>query len=90
MDEAQGFREFAFGGTRYPVSKSLISLIPRTLAKGNARPDLVGTAYISGPRRWTWPSFIAINGTEYTDGGLGNLIYKNATGETLDLTHLIP
>lgn len=90
MAHAEGFGAFSHGGSRWFIDKAIFgsNVIPRSLTRKRRRSHLEGTAYIIGPTTWTWPTFITVNGTEYTDGGVGDLIYKSRNGETLDLTSL--
>ena len=37
-------------------------------------------------RRWAYPDIIVVNGTNYTDGRRGDLIYRDGRGNVLDLT----
>ncbi|KAL8706510.1 MAG: hypothetical protein Q9201_000442 [Fulgogasparrea decipioides] len=50
----------------------------RSLFKG-------GTFYASATQRGRYVDWITINGTNFTDGGLGDLQYKSNAGLTLDL-----
>ena len=44
------------------------------------------TFYAEASSRWTYLNSIEINGTDYSDCGLGNLIYTTSSGVTLNLT----
>ena len=45
-----------------------------------------GTVYAQPPARWVYPSVVEVDGVEYGDGGLGNLVYTDLNGATLNLT----
>lgn len=90
LQAAQGGRAFVWGGGSWFASHGASSsrIIPRSLARRGIISALKGTYYWTTPPRWTWPTFVTVNGTEYTDSGTRSLIYKSAGGEILDLRHL--
>ena len=44
-----------------------------------------GQIYVEAPPTWTYPQVVNVNGTDFSDGGKGNLFYTNAAGEVLNL-----
>ena len=90
LQAAQGGIAAMWGGGKWFANHgaSTSSIIPRSTAKRNIISALKGTYYWTTPPRWTWPTFVTVNGTQYTDNGVGNLEYQSVTGETLDLTSL--
>ena len=60
------------------------SLPPRNQRNGNEQP---GAGKISEPN-WMYPDIIVINGTNFTDGRRGDLIYRDGVGNVLNLTQL--
>lgn len=60
-------------------------------SRGNRRrrgigSERKGTAYVQAPARWVYPAVVEVDGVEYRDGGLGNLVYKDLKGAVLNLT----
>lgn len=47
-----------------------------------------GTAYITEPPRELYADLISVNGTDYTDDGRGDMVYRDEKGRTLDLSSL--
>ncbi|KAL8734089.1 MAG: hypothetical protein Q9181_003318 [Wetmoreana brouardii] len=89
--DIEGILGLVWGGGRWFVSTAadrLLSGGSRSLSRKGRRdirsPEK-GTVYARPPRRAVYPTFITVNGTEYSDGGAGNLIYTDETGKTLDL-----
>lgn len=62
-------------------------VVPRSQLKRGIRSKDKGTVYATSPKRAVYPRFLTVNGTDYTDGGKGDLVYKSADGALLDLRH---
>ena len=57
-----------------------------TVRRRGIRSERKGTVYTKPPARWVYPTMIEVHGTKYSDGGMGNLVYKNMYGAVLNLT----
>lgn len=55
-------------------------------SRRDIRSVLKGTVYAGPPLTWVYPTFIDVNGSRFSDGGAGNLIYKDDEGTILNLT----
>ncbi|KAI4241506.1 MAG: hypothetical protein LQ352_007426 [Teloschistes flavicans] len=55
-------------------------------SRRDIRSALKGTVYAGPPLTWVYPTFIDVNGSRFTDGGAGDLIYKDDQGTILNLT----
>lgn len=45
-----------------------------------------GTVYITDPPREKYADLISINGTDYTDDGRGDMVYRDERGRALDFS----
>ncbi|KAL8737988.1 MAG: hypothetical protein Q9181_001170 [Wetmoreana brouardii] len=88
----QGLLGFVWGGRRVVVDLEakrlpggLTSYPHSRKVRRGIRSSLKGTVYARPPRKVMYPSSMTINGTEYSDGGAGNFMYKDAAGNTLNL-----
>ncbi|KAL8920686.1 MAG: hypothetical protein Q9172_004400 [Xanthocarpia lactea] len=61
------------------------SSLPKVRRRG-IRSERKGMVYAQPPARWVYPTVIEVHGTNYSDGGMGNLVYKNMYGAALNLT----
>lgn len=91
--DIEGILGLVWGGGKWFVSPAA----DRLLAGGgksvsrNGRRDIrspeKGTVYARSPRALVYPTFVTINGTEYSNEGMENLIYTDTTtGSILNLT----
>lgn len=69
-------------------SRTFFTVKPTTPTKEGGKPENKGTVYATAPSLWRYPDFIMVNGTNYTDDGRGDLVYRNETGVILDLDTL--
>lgn len=65
-----------------------VGVSPKSRLRRDIRSGSRGTVYAGPPRRWIYPTFISVNGVNYTDEGAGNLLYKDGAGQSLNLTQL--
>ena len=74
----------------YEDPRQLITGASFSFPDGVMLPGMVNRRRGSGGNgdRWTYPDVIAFNGTNYTDGKRGDLVYKSAAGNVLDLSLL--
>ncbi|KAI4148163.1 MAG: hypothetical protein L6R39_002873 [Caloplaca ligustica] len=61
---------------------------PKSRLRRDIRSEVKGNVYATSPPGWTYPSIVDVNGTKYSDGGAGDLVYKDGAGNTLNLTQL--
>jgi len=87
---AEGLRGLVWGGGKWfanQVGPSSLSSQPFRRKRGVISENK-GTVYATAPSLWRYPDFIMVNGTNYTDDGRGDLVYRNETGVILDLDRL--
>ncbi|KAL8639929.1 MAG: hypothetical protein Q9228_003093 [Teloschistes exilis] len=92
---AEGVLGLVYGGGDWfssPAASRILGSTTRASPKSRLRRDIRsrnrGTVYAGPPRRWTYPTFISVDGLNYTDKGAGNLLYKDEFGQQLNLTQL--
>ena len=61
-------------------------ITPKSKSRRGIRSANKGNVLVGRPPRWIYPTFLSVNGTTYTDGGAGNLIYTSDGGAVLNLT----
>ena len=54
--------------------------------KRGIRSEGKGNVYIQSPARWVYPAIMEVDGVEFRDGGLGNLVYRSVEGAVMTLT----
>jgi len=90
----QGILEMSFGGGKWfttPTAERVCGTAaggqtPKTKSRRDIRSPLKGDLCIGPAPRSRYPELMKINGTEYSDGGRGNLRYADAAGNVLNLT----
>ncbi|KAL8627268.1 hypothetical protein Q9189_007036 [Teloschistes chrysophthalmus] len=92
---AEGVLGLVYGGGDWfssPAASRILGrdagVSPKSRLRRDIRSRNRGTVYAGPPRRWTYPTFISVNGVDYTDKGAGNLLYRDEVGQTLNLTQL--
>lgn len=92
---AEGVYGLVWGGGKWfsspAASRTLgyaAGISPRSRLRRDVRSEAKGTVHAGRPPRWIYPTVIRVNGTNYTDGGAGNLVYKDGAGVALNLTQL--
>ena len=94
--DAEGLLGLVWGGGRWFASESASRLLGVGTSTGNGvtrkstlkreiRSANKGTVYAMPPRRVVYPTFMVLNGTNYTDEGRGDLVYRSDSGTILDL-----
>ncbi|KAL9596379.1 MAG: hypothetical protein Q9179_004634 [Wetmoreana sp. 5 TL-2023] len=59
---------------------------PNPKSRRDIRSAMKGTVYAGPPLKWVYPAYIDVDGRRYSDGGAGNLLYKDEGGAVLNLT----
>ena len=87
--QLQGMRGLVWGGGQWFARAGAAAgsgLLPRGMTvKRGIRSPTKGTAYLTQPSMWVYPSSIVENGTEYVRDPARNLTYKSARGEVLGM-----
>ncbi|KAL8821356.1 MAG: hypothetical protein Q9191_007324 [Dirinaria sp. TL-2023a] len=85
----QGMRALVWGGGQWFARAGAVAgsgMLPRSqIVKRGMRSPNKGTAFLTQPSIWTYPSSIVENGTEYVRDPAQNLTYKSAGGDLLDM-----
>ena len=93
----QGIRGLAWGDMLWEAGDHFISYQGHTSYLGQSQGNGLwkrggrhlinrGTAYLTEPLRWEYPSLITVNGTNYTDNSRGDLIYSSDSGSMLNVS----
>ena len=85
---AEGLRALVWGGGQWFANQAGASTLSQVHSKRGIVSANKGTAYITAPFRWQYPDLIAVNGTNYTDDGRGDLVYRSEDGMMLNLDGL--
>ena len=90
----KGMRGLVWGGgewfsddaSRRRIIEGIVKRERKGSGKRGIRSERKGKVYIQSPARWVYPAIMEVDGIEFRDGGLGNLVYRSVEGAVLNLT----
>ena len=96
----EGLLGLVWGGGNWFVSEAAQRLlgggseggsgvVPRSRLRKDIRFAEKGTVYATSPKKAVYPTLVIVNGTTYTDGGRGDLVYRSEADAVLDLGDLL-